>query len=201
MAGRPAPTTMPTTKEINTMARIEPVTSDNLDPKASKLLDGVEKSLGSVPNLFKTFAHSPATLSFYLNGSSALSGTSLSGAVREQIAVAVAGTNSCGYCASAHTALGKGAGVSEDELSRNLEGEASDPKVAAALTFARAVVEKRGWVSDDDVRAVRDAGYTERELTEIIAVVAINIFTNYFNHIAQTEIDFPKIEVPEPALS
>ena len=183
------------------MARINPVTQDQADPKARELLAGVEKSLGMVPNILGTLAQSPASLAAYLGFGQALSGGTLGGKLREQIAVTVAGANSCEYCASAHTALGKGQGVDEVELARNLEGESEDERTGAALRFARAIALKRGWVSDEDYAAVREAGFGDGEVVEIIATVAINTFTNYFNHIAQTENDFPRVAVEEPAIA
>ena len=181
------------------MARINPVNVDNTDPKTAQTLKGVEKSLGMVPNIMATMAQSPAALGAYLGFGQALGGASISGALREQIALTVAGGNSCEYCASAHTALGKGQGVADDELTRNLQGESTDAKTQSALAFSSAIVEKRGWVSDDDLKSVRDAGYTEGEIVEIVATVAINTFTNYFNHVAGTEVDFPRVEVPQAA--
>ncbi len=183
------------------MARINPVSRDQADPKAQGLLDGVEKALGTTPNLMATIAQSPASLAAYLGFGQALGGGELGSKLREQIAVAVAGANSCEYCASAHTALGKGQGVEENELSSNLVGESSDQKTAAALRFSRAIVQKRGFVGDTDLDEVRAAGFGEGEIVEIIATVAINTFTNYFNHIAQTENDFPRVAVQEPAIA
>lgn len=181
------------------MPRIKPIRPDEAPAQSRTLLDGVQKALGITPNLMATLAHSPAALQSYLGFGQALSGGVLPGTTREQLAVAVAGENSCGYCASAHTLLGGKAGVKADELALNLRGESNDPHTAAAIQFARTVVSKRGFVSDADLAAVRHAGYSEAEIVEIIATVALNIFSNYFNHIAQTEIDFPVVEVPEPA--
>ena len=180
------------------MPRIQPVDPNQATGKTKTLLDGVEKSMGRVPNLLRTLANSPAGLGAYLGFSQALAGSSLSAQLREQIALAVSSVNSCQYCASAHTAIGKMIGLDADELAQNLQGYASDPKVEAALQFAQSVVLKRGWVEDDELQQVRDAGYTEGELVEIIATTAFTIFTNYFNHIAETEIDFPVVEVAEP---
>ncbi len=183
------------------MARINPVNPQNADGKAGELLEGVRKSMGTIPNLLAGLANSPASLGAYLGFGQALSGGELSGKLREQIAVAVAGANGCEYCASAHTALGKGQGVSQGELASNLKGESSDQRTAAAIRFVRAIVLKRGWVSDEDVADVRGAGFGEGEIVEIVATVAINTFTNYFNHVAQTENDFPRVEVEEPAFA
>jgi len=163
-------------------------------PAASQpMLEAVKKKLGMAPNLFKTFAHSPAVLQYYLSGSEALAGGSLSAALREQIALTTAGVNTCDYCASAHTLMGKGAGVAVAELAANLRGHAGDAKTQAALTFAAAIVQERGRVSDAQLQAVRAAGYSESDIVEIVAVVAENIFTNYFNHVAGTAIDFPVV--------
>ena len=173
------------------MARIEP--NQNPSPEAQTQLDGVKAKLGSVPNIFGTFAHSPAVLDFYMQGSGALANTSISASLRESIALVVAGANACDYCASAHTVIGKGAGLSDEEAKNNLHGKSEDEKTQAALDFAAVLVEQRGNVNDNDVQALKDAGYSEGEVLEITAVVAFNIFTNYFNHVADTDVDFPHV--------
>ncbi len=180
------------------MPRISPLKGNDVPAKSKPLLEGVRKALGMTPNLMATLAHSPAALQSYLGFGQALGGASLTGKEREQIALAVAGENSCGYCASAHTALAKKAGVDAAEATCNLNAESNDPRTQAALRFAQAVVSKRGFVSDADVAAVRAAGYSDAQIIEIIATVALNIFTNYFNHVVQTEIDFPEVAVREP---
>lgn len=177
------------------MARIQP--NSNPAPEAQAQLDGLKEKLGSVPNIFGTFANSPAVLDFYMQGSGALGNTSLSAALRESIALTVAGANACDYCASAHTVIGKGAGLSDDEAGQNLHGKSADAKTQAALDFAALLVEQRGNVNDNDVQAVRDAGYTDGEVLEIVAVVAFNIFTNYFNHVADTDVDFPLVSTSD----
>lgn len=178
-------------------ARIQPNTTP--DAKSQEMLNGIKKSLGSTPNIFGTLAHSPAALGYYVGGASALNGTKISGALREQLALVIAGANQCDYCASAHTALGKMQKISDSELTSNLSGKSTDAKVQAALTFASKIVFARGHVSDADVQAVRTAGYSDAEIVEIVAVTAQNIFTNYFNHIAGTEIDFPVVSTANVA--
>lgn len=160
---------------------------------AQTMLDGIQKAIGATPNIFKTMAHSPATLNFYLQGSGALKETALSAAMREQLALVVAGANHCDYCASAHTAIGAKQNLTAAEMAANLSGQSGDAKTQAALSFARQIVETRGNVSDAAVEAVRAAGYSEGEILEIVTVVSFNIFTNYFNHVAGTEIDFPVV--------
>lgn len=173
------------------MPRIQPNTEP--DHKSKELLAGVEKMLGGIPNLFTTMAHSSAALGVFVGALGALAISKLKASLREQIALTVAGANGCDYCASAHTALGKMSGVSEEELMKNLYTQSNDEKTQAALSFARKIVETRGHVSDADLKAVRQAGYNEGEIVDIIAVTCINIFTNYFNHIAETTIDFPVV--------
>lgn len=175
------------------MTRIKPVEPSKAQGKSRELLKAVKKQMGTVPNIFKGFAHSPAALEFYLSQSKALAEGVLNPKLREQIAVAMAGINQCDYCASAHTFLGKKAGVSESELAANLDGRSGDEKTEAALRFAKAIAETRGRLDDEDLQHVRDAGFSEAEIVEIIAHVSMNLFTNYFNNIAHTEVDFPRV--------
>ena len=179
------------------MPRISPVNRDSADVATGRLLDSVQKKLGIVPNLVATMANSPAVANAYLGFSQALSTGTLPARLREQLALVVGETNGCQYCVAAHTALGKGAGLSEGETCDARRAVAADDKERAALEFARTIVTDRGHVSDDDVDDVRQAGYTDGEIGEIVAHVALNIFTNYFNHVAGTEVDFPA--VPELA--
>lgn len=177
------------------MARIEP--AQNPSPEAQAQLDQVKANIGMVPNIFGTFANSPAVLDFYLQGSGALKNTSISSQLRESIALTVAGANSCDYCASAHTKIGEGEGLSAEELKNNLHGTSDDAKTKAALEFSKILVNTQGNPTDADVQALKDAGYTEGEVLEITAVVAFNIFTNYFNHVADTDVDFPMVSTSE----
>lgn len=174
------------------MARINPV-KWNANTKTRELFESVEKKLGMVPNLISTMAQSPAVAQAYLGSSQALAGGSLSAALREQISLTVSEANQCDYCVSAHCFLGSKAGLSETELLDARHGTASNAKTDAALTFARKIVDERGHVNDEDVEEVRRAGYSDGEIAEIVANVALTIFTNYFNHIAGTEVDFPVV--------
>lgn len=175
------------------MQRI-PALSIAAAPAASKdLLNAVKQKIGMVPNLYKTIANSPAALKFALVQGDALATGSLPAPLREQIALVTAGQNECDYCASAHTLMGKGAGLAADEMARNLRGTSTSAHTQAALDFAMAIVKNRGRVSDLQLKAIRAAGYDEAQIVEIIANVVANIFTNYFNNVAHTEIDFPVV--------
>lgn len=175
------------------MARIQPLTVDTASPQGTEILKAIKGKIGMIPNLYATMAHSPAALGAALAFGDAMGQSVLSAKVKEQLALAIAGANTCDYCASAHTAIGKMSGLEAEELSSNLAGNASDPKVQALLTLAKAIVVSRGNVSEAELGAAREAGVSDAEIVEVVATVAINTFTNYFNHIAATEIDFPVV--------
>jgi uncharacterized peroxidase-related enzyme len=175
------------------MSRISPVDRNTTNESVRRNFDAVQKQLGIVPNMMRTMAQSPSVLDAYLGFGAALRRGRLAASLQEQIALAVAELNACDYCLSAHTALGRGAGLSDRQLSASREATDPDSKTAAALQFARAVVESRGGIRDQDLAAVRNAGYTDGDIAEIVGQVALNVFTNYFNRTAQTEIDFPLV--------
>ena len=177
------------------MSRIEPINYETSTGKAKELLDAVKGKLGVTPNMMKTMAQSPAVLEAYLNFLGSLAEGALNGKTREQIALITAEENGCGYCASAHTAIGKMVGLDTDAILAARKGHSSDAKIEVALKFARTLILNRGEVTDANVQEVRDAGFSDGEIGEIVANVALNVFTNYFNIVAGTEIDFPKVQV------
>lgn len=179
------------------MSRLNIVDPETAQGKAKLLLDGVQKSLGMTPNIMRALANSPAALEAYLGLLKALDGASIDAKTRESIALTTSGANGCDYCAAAHTAIGKRLGLSDDEAWANLHGRSSEPTRAVALQFARAIVDKRGWVSDSELQLVRKAGFGDAEIAEIVATVATTTFSNYFNHVAETDIDFPPVKVDE----
>lgn len=175
------------------MSRITPLEPSIAKGPTKRMLDDVQAMLGTTPNLMKTLAVSPAALEGYLDFNNALASGALDRQFREQVAIAVAGTNACGYCLAAHHALGALAGLTPDEMARNREARSADTRREAGLRFAKAVVVDRGQVSDAALVAVRSAGFDDTEIVEIVANVAVNILTNYINHVAQTAIDFPPV--------
>jgi len=144
-----------------------------------------------VPNTFKVMANAPAVLEAFLAFNGALGSGTLDPQIREQIALVTAQSNHCDYCLSAHTAIGKLVGLKEQEIIASREGRGSTARTTAALTFAKQVLDGKGRVSDENVQAVRKAGFSDGEIAEIIAHVALNVFTNYFNVATQVDIDFP----------
>lgn len=169
-------------------------------PEASQpLLAAVEKQLGTVPNLFRLISLSPAALQGFLGLDAALS-KALDVKTRNRIALAVAEVNGCDYCLSAHTYLALNlAKLGAEEIALNRQGASADAKANAAVAFAAAVTRERGKVRDEDVQAVKDAGYSEAQIVEIAAIVAQNVFTNFLNNIARTEIDFPAVHALKAA--
>ncbi|MDX8350831.1 carboxymuconolactone decarboxylase family protein [Cognatiyoonia sp. IB215182] len=183
------------------MSRITTPATISDAPEASQpLLKGVEKMLGSAPNMFRLIGNSSATLEGYLGLNGALQKGKISAATRERIALAVANTNGCDYCNSAHTFLAKTfAKLDEAELAANRAGSSSDAKAHAAVAFAVKVATNRGQVSADDISSVKAAGYSDAEVVEIVAHVALNVLTNYINEVFKTDIDFPVVELAEAA--
>lgn len=173
------------------MPRIRPVDAGNSNEQTQQILKSVKTKMGMVPNLISTMAQAPVVAKAYLEFSGAMASGTLSQRVREQISLIVGEANSCGYCVSAHTALGQAIGMSEQETIAARKGDLEDHKENAAIQFAQKVVLERAKVADCDLDQLRQVGYTEGEICEIIANVALNIFTNYFNEIVETEIDFP----------
>ena len=175
------------------MSRIPTFQTLESAPAASQaLLHAVQKQLGSVPNLFRLVANSPAALEGYLGMSGALNKGNLPAKTRERIALAVAEVNDCGYCLAAHTYLGRNIAKLDDaEIQANRRGGSHDPMADAAVRFAVKVAQQRGHVSDDDLSAVRQAGYDDGQIVEIVQHVALNTWTNYVNEVGKTVIDFP----------
>jgi uncharacterized peroxidase-related enzyme len=174
------------------MSRINQIAPEAAAGKAKELLDAVKSKLGLVPNMTRAMANSPVVLEGYLALSGALSKGSFSNKTREQLALAIGQANDCDYCLAAHSAIGKMVGLTADQIHDSRLGTAVDSKTETLLHFARKLVENRGHVSNADIAVVREAGFGDEAIAEVVAHVALNIFTNYFNHVAETDIDFPK---------
>jgi len=184
---------------MNRITQLDPAQATG---KAKQLLDAVQSKLGIVPNLTRVLANAPAALEGYLNFSGALASGTLDVKVREQIALAVAEGNLCSYCLSAHTFIGGKTGLSEKDIADARQTNASSGKADAILKLALSILVQRGEISDTALTSARAAGLTDGEIVETVANVAVNIFTNYVNHVARTVVDFPEVkpgDVAEPA--
>jgi uncharacterized peroxidase-related enzyme len=176
------------------MARLPIIDPEKSTGKAQELLTAVQKKLGLVPNSMRVMVNSPAVLEAYIGFSGALDGGSLDAKTRERIALGSAEANQCNYCLSAHSAIGKLVGLNEAEILDSRRARSTEPKSAAALQFSRQLIEKRGAVSEADVEAAHQGGLTEGEIAEVVALTALNIFTNYFNTAFQVDLDFPVVK-------
>ena len=163
------------------------------------LLDSIHASFGATPNMFRAVANSPAALKSMWSAFDALGSGVIAPKLGEQIAVAVADRNACEYCLAAHTALGRKAGASAEEMQHAQAGESADAKTQAALHFALRLVNDRGQVGDADVQALRAVGFDDEEIVEILAHVALNLFTNYVNVAFAVPVDFPAVKLRHAA--
>jgi AhpD family alkylhydroperoxidase len=180
-------------KEETPWQEIRHVKPTKATGRAKELLEGVQERLGMTPNMMKVMAASPVVLGGYLSFRSALASGTLDARFREQIALAVAQVNSSEYCLSLHTAVAKRMGLSEGEIAASRQSRSEDGKKDAGLKFASQMVILRGQVGDEAGRGLRAAGYSDAEIVELVANVTLAIFANYFNHVAGTEVDFPKV--------
>lgn len=180
------------------MSRIKAIDPAKAPQPARSVLDAVNQSLGVIPNLFRVTAQSPAALDALAGFLGALSNGALPAATRESIALAVAEANGCEYCLSAHAALGAGAGLSAETIADARNGRANDLRTNAILAFARNLVINRGHATDSELEQLNRAGLDDGDIIEVVANVAVNIFTNYLNHVAGTEIDFPVVRTGQP---
>lgn len=176
------------------MSRIQTLTTSEADTSTKALYGQVQAKLGRVPNLMLTLGHSAAALGGYLQFNEALSQGILAAKDRERIALAVAEYNGCEYCLAAHSAIGKMVGLNLTQVLESRAGHADDPKADSLLRFVNRVLDSRGQVNDDDLEDIVDAGYSDAEVAEIVGHISLSVLTNYFNNVAQTEVDFPKVE-------
>jgi len=176
---------------MNRIAHLDPITATG---PVKPLFDGVQAKLGVVPNLFRVLGNAPAALDGYLKFNAALAGGSFDAKLREQIALAVAESNQCGYCLSAHTFIGSKLGLSAQDIADARHANAANERTAAILKLARSIVVQRGDLGAAGLEQARTAGLTDRDIVETVANVALNIFSNYVNHVAGTIVDFPEVK-------
>jgi uncharacterized peroxidase-related enzyme len=175
------------------MPRIQAIDSQQAPASVAPLLAAVKQAVGFIPNFYRQTAVAPAVLKGYLAFNEALSGGELPPATREAIALAVAEANGCDYCLSAHSAVAAGLKIDAEERNRNRQFQSADAARAAALRLAREVLSKLGHIDDTALADARGAGLSDAAVLEVVAVVSINILTNYLNDVAAIAIDFPLV--------
>ena len=183
---------------MNRITQLDPAGTTG---KIKQLFDEVQAKFGTVPNFFRVLGNAPAALEGYLNFNAALAGGSFSARVREQIALTVAESNFCGYCMTAHAVIGRKVGLTAKEIADAVHAVAVPPKTDAILKLARNVVVERGEVTDAELEQAYACGLTDGEIVETVANVALNILTNYVNHLARTVVDFVDGKLSEAGLN
>ncbi len=181
------------------MSRLPLLSLDTAPSGSQPALAQIASAFGGIPNMFRTAAHSPAAVASLWGSFAALGGGTLPPPLRELIAVAIADRNACHYCLAAHTALGRKAGISHEDLADAQLGRSGDPNTAAALAFALKVVDQRAAIDVSDVETLRAAGFDDEAIVEILATIALNIFTNYLNVAFDVPVDFPQVQLRHAA--
>ena len=177
------------------MSRIKIVTDQAANADQKALFDAIQGQLGMVPNFLRVIGNSPVALKSFLGLYGIAGAGSLDPLTRERIALAIAEQSTCQYCVSAHTAIGGKVGLSGDEMKTNRAGTSQDARAAAVVKFARSLAEHKGEVTNEEITAVRNAGYSDADISEIILHVGMNLITNIVGKASRVDIDFPKIEL------
>jgi uncharacterized peroxidase-related enzyme len=177
--------------------RIQLVDPDHTTGAIRRLFAEIRAKFALVPNLFRVLANTPAALEGLVGLRSALAAGALDEKTREQLALAIAESNLCAYCLSAHKATAAKIGLNQAEIDDAIRASAADTRTDAILKLARSIVVQRGEVPDADLARARSAGLSDGEIVETVANVALNIFENYMSHVARVPIDFPQDEFRE----
>ncbi len=175
------------------MSRISPIDPVHAEGKAKILLDKVQARFGKVPNMMRVMATAPAVLEGYLGLSGALPGGLLGPRLREEIALAISEANQCSYCVGAHIQHGKKAGLTDQHSQGARVGKVEDARHQVAIDFALEVLATRGQINRSSLKKLRAADVGDGEVVEIVANVALSVFTNYINLVADTEMDWPTV--------
>tara|TARA_R110000823_G_scaffold101498_1_gene218064 strand:- start:717 stop:1262 length:546 start_codon:yes stop_codon:yes gene_type:complete len=181
------------------MSRITTVTDDLANHEQAELFTAIKSNLGIVPNFLRVFANSPDALKAFLGFHHIAGNGLLDAETRERIALTLAQKNECEYCLSAHTAIGRKTGLNTAEINSNRQGDSQDAKAAVAVKFSRSLVEHLGDVTTAEVQELRDAGFTDADIVEIITHTGINLLTNILSKASRVDIDFPKVNLNQAA--
>jgi uncharacterized peroxidase-related enzyme len=181
------------------MSRINVVSNDNASQEQQQLFTAISSKLGMVPNFLRVLANSPTALNAFLGLHDIAGAGSLDSKTRERIALTLAQNSGCQYCVSAHTAIGRKAGLETADIEASRAGTSQDTKAAVAVKFARALSEHTGDVTSAELQEVRNAGYSDSDIVEIITHVGMNLLTNILAKASRVEIDFPKVELQQAA--
>ncbi len=176
------------------MTRFRLTSPDEMTEETKRLIELIDSKMGMTPNMIKEMAMSPIILRSFYCFRDALSKGKLNAKLQTLIPITVSEVNASEYCLSAGIALAKLAGISEREITDSRDATNRDRKLAAALDFVRTVTLKKGRVSDNQLKALRTADYSDEEILEIVGHVVLSIFANYFTEVLQTPIGFPRVK-------
>ncbi|MEX0641408.1 MAG: carboxymuconolactone decarboxylase family protein [Pirellulales bacterium] len=179
------------------MQRIHSVNPQVAQGRTRELLDTVQQAFGMIPNTAKVMANSTAVLESFLAFSTAMGKVQIGEKLHNQLKLGTSETNSCDYCTSILCAIAPSAGLSADDILAGRTGKSVDQRTEAALKFAEDVLESRGKVTNQQLAAVREAGFGDGEIVEIVASVVLGCFTNFLNNVADTELDIPPADPVE----
>jgi uncharacterized peroxidase-related enzyme len=174
------------------MARLKQISPNQASGEVKNIYTAIEKKMGSVPNIFQYMADSLPLLKGFISLTELCNSTHLSPKLREEIVLAVSQNNNCQYCLSAHSAVAKNLGLKEKEILDSRKASSGDPKTKAILEFTKKFIEKKGMVNDQEVNQLKTAGLNEGEIGDVLLVILSGIYSNYFNHLNNTPIDFPE---------
>ncbi len=176
------------------MSRVATIKQEEATGLVKSLYTTLISRIGHVPNIFLTMANSPEALAAFVQMQKCAAMSSLPEDIKSYISLAMAEANECQYCLSAHSAIAKSIGLQESDILKARSGAADNKKNDQILKFVKSVVQKRGAVSDKEVQDLKAQGVTDREICDIILLISLNNFSNYFNKINNTDIDFPPIQ-------
>jgi AhpD family alkylhydroperoxidase len=148
------------------------------------LLTDLTTRHGQIGDMVSTMAHSPALLAGYLQLSRAMKRAKLSRKASERISIAVQAQQGCGLCMDAHVAAARAHGIEDDEIERAKAGTSTDPAMAAIVDLGLRVYRNPTSVSHEHIAALRDHGYSDREIADVVGIVALNLLTGAFNLVA-----------------
>ena len=178
------------------MSRLAEIREQDATSKAAEIFGGIKKAMGKVPNAYLTIGgHSPAALQQALAHNAMLHKGSLSARELEAINLSVSEATGCDYCLAAHTMMAKKAGFSGEQIHALRRGDyTEDAHLAALVKFAQTLVSTTGTLPEADVTALKQAGFNDQQVIEIISAVSAILFTNMVNRVNDTVVDFPKAD-------
>lgn len=176
------------------MKNLSVLKKEQASAESKQLFEGIEKAAGMLPNIYAVIGNSANALGSYLAFSAAQRNGSFSAKEREAVFLAVSEENGCNYCTAAHTAIATMNGFSEEETIQLRAGVSSNSKLNVLTNLARSLIVNRGRAEENIIQAFYEAGYDEKALVDLVALVVDKTFTNYIGRLAKPEIDFPKAE-------